>query len=92
MYFGTRVAVCSVPVDVLDGNTPHEQVQNLLIKPAESASMNVNTTLTPVQISFDANTIIVVSVLLLVLGFVFFVYLLLRRTAQGFKEGMKQDR
>lgn len=54
--------------------------------------MNVNTTLTPVQISFDANTIIVVSVLLLVLGFVFFVYLLLRRTAQGFKEGMKQDR
>lgn len=54
--------------------------------------MNVSTVLTPVQISFDANTIIVVSVLLLILGFVFFVYLLLRRTAQGFKEGMKQDR
>ena len=35
------------------------------------------------------NNIIVFTVLGLILGFVFFVFLLLRRTAQGFKEGME---
>ncbi len=35
------------------------------------------------------NTIIVVSVLALILLFVFFVFLLIRRSAQGFKEGME---
>lgn len=35
------------------------------------------------------NTVIVVSVLSLILVFIFFVYLLVRRTAQGFKEGME---
>lgn len=43
-------------------------------------------------ISLDSNTIIVLFVLALILGFVFFVYLLLRRTAQEFKEGMNQNR
>jgi len=52
--------------------------------------MNVTLAPTLAQISFDANTMIVVAVLVLILGFVFFVYLLLRRTAQGFKEGMRQ--
>jgi flagellar biogenesis protein FliO len=40
----------------------------------------------------DANTFIIVGVLILILGFIFFVYMLLRRTAQGFKEGMQGDR
>lgn len=35
------------------------------------------------------NTIIVVAVLILILAFIFFVYLMLRRSAQGFKEGME---
>lgn len=35
------------------------------------------------------NTLIILGVLLLMLGFIFFVYLMLRRTAQGFKEGME---
>jgi preprotein translocase subunit YajC len=35
------------------------------------------------------NTVIVVSVLTLILLFIFFVYLLVRRSAQGFKEGME---
>jgi hypothetical protein len=34
--------------------------------------------------------IIIGSVLALILVFIFFVYLLLRRTAQGFKEGMNK--
>lgn len=34
-------------------------------------------------------TIIVFAVLALILIFIFFVYLLVRRTAQGFKEGME---
>ncbi|WP_438267330.1 DUF7859 family protein [Halovenus rubra] len=38
------------------------------------------------------NTAIVVSVLALILGFIFFVFLLLRRSAQGFKEGMEGGR
>ncbi len=38
------------------------------------------------------NTVIVVSVLALILLFVFFVFLLIRRSAQGFKEGMDQNR
>ncbi|SDJ83821.1 hypothetical protein SAMN05216226_11035 [Halovenus aranensis] len=38
------------------------------------------------------NTVIVVSVLALILLFVFFVFLLIRRSAQGFKEGMEQGR
>jgi flagellar biogenesis protein FliO len=37
------------------------------------------------------NTAIVVTVLGLILGFVFFVFLLLRRSVQGFKEGMKES-
>jgi flagellar biogenesis protein FliO len=32
------------------------------------------------------------TVLTLILLFIFFVYLLLRRTAQGFKEGMNKNR
>ena len=52
--------------------------------------MNVPAALALALISLDANTIVVLTVLLLILGFIFFVYLLLRRTAQGFKEGMKQ--
>ena len=36
-----------------------------------------------------SNTTIVVFILGLFLLFIFFVYLLLRRTAQGFKEGME---
>lgn len=40
----------------------------------------------------DANTGIVLVVLGLIILFVFFVYLLLRRTAQGFKEGMEGGR
>ena len=39
----------------------------------------------------DTNTLIIVTVLALILGFIFFVYLLLRRTAQGFKEGMQEE-
>jgi flagellar biogenesis protein FliO len=39
----------------------------------------------------DTNTLIIVTVLALILGFIFFVYLLLRRTAQGFKEGMNGE-
>jgi len=35
------------------------------------------------------NNIIVFTVLGMILLFVFFVFLLLRRTAQGFKEGMQ---
>lgn len=35
------------------------------------------------------NTIIVVTVLGLILLFIFFVFLLIRRSAQGFKEGME---
>jgi len=35
------------------------------------------------------NDVIVFTVLGLILLFVFFVFLLLRRTAQGFKEGMQ---
>lgn len=35
------------------------------------------------------NDVIVFTVLGMILLFVFFVYLLLRRTAQGFKEGMQ---
>lgn len=35
------------------------------------------------------NTFIVVFVLSLILLFIFFVYLLLRRSAMGFKEGME---
>jgi preprotein translocase subunit YajC len=38
------------------------------------------------------NTVIVVSVLAIILLFVFFVFLLIRRSAQGFKEGMEQGR
>jgi hypothetical protein len=38
-----------------------------------------------------ATPIIIGSVLALILGFIFFIYLLLRRTAQGFKEGMDQN-
>ena len=34
------------------------------------------------------NTVIVFGVLILILLFIFFVYLMLRRTAMGFKEGM----
>ncbi|MFT4947172.1 MAG: flagellar biogenesis protein FliO [Natronomonas sp.] len=34
------------------------------------------------------NTIIVMSVLALILGFIFFVYLIVRRTTQEFKRGM----
>jgi preprotein translocase subunit YajC len=34
------------------------------------------------------NTFIVVSVLALIMGFIFFVFLLVRRSAQQFKEGM----
>jgi len=50
----------------------------------------MNVTAALALISLDANTIVVLTVLLLILGFIFFVYLLLRRTAQGFKEGMRQ--
>jgi len=39
----------------------------------------------------DTNTLIIVSVLALILAFIFFVYLLLRRTAQGFKEGIEGE-
>lgn len=35
------------------------------------------------------NTLIVLFVLALILLFIFFVYMLVRRTAQGFKEGME---
>lgn len=34
------------------------------------------------------NTVIVISVLALIMAFIFFVFLLLRRSAQQFKEGM----
>jgi flagellar biogenesis protein FliO len=37
-----------------------------------------------------STTFIVGSVLALILVFIFFIYLLLRRTAQGFKEGMDE--
>lgn len=37
-------------------------------------------------------TIIVAAVLILILLFVFFVYLMARRTLQGFKEGMERGR
>jgi flagellar biogenesis protein FliO len=40
----------------------------------------------------DANTSIVLVVLGFIVLFIFFVYLLLRRTAQGFKEGMDGGR
>ena len=40
----------------------------------------------------DTNTLIIGGVLVLILGFIFFVYLLVRRTLQGFKEGMDQSR
>ena len=36
-----------------------------------------------------ANTIIILVVLGLILLFIFFLYLMARRTAQGFKEGMQ---
>jgi hypothetical protein len=50
-------------------------------------------TLTAVPlISLDSNTIIVLFVLGLILGFIFFVYLLLRRTFTEFKDGMNQGR
>lgn len=42
-------------------------------------------------LSLISNTTIVISVLALILLFIFFVYLLLRRTAQGFKEGMRDS-
>lgn len=35
------------------------------------------------------NTVIVLFVLGMILVFVFFIFLLLRRSAQGFKEGME---
>lgn len=44
------------------------------------------------MVALISNTTIVVSVLALILLFVFFVYLLLRRTAQGFKEGMNSGK
>lgn len=37
------------------------------------------------------NTIIVMSILALFLGFIFFVYLMLRRTTQEFKRGMNGE-
>ena len=37
------------------------------------------------------NTAIVLTVFGLILGFVFFVYLLFRRSVQGFKEGMEES-
>ncbi len=37
------------------------------------------------------NTLIVMSILGLFLGFIFFVFLLLRRTTQEFKRGMKGE-
>lgn len=40
----------------------------------------------------DANTGIVLVVLGFIILFIFFVYLLVRRTAQGFKEGMEGGR
>jgi flagellar biogenesis protein FliO len=40
----------------------------------------------------DANMSIVLVVLGFIILFIFFVYLLLRRTAQGFKEGMEGGR
>jgi hypothetical protein len=43
------------------------------------------------SVGMDTNTLIIVSVLALILAFIFFVYLLLRRTAQGFKEGMEGE-
>jgi len=38
------------------------------------------------------NNLIIGAGLAVILGFIFFVFLLLRRTAQGFKEGMNQGR
>ncbi len=38
------------------------------------------------------NTLIVLFVLGMILLFIFFVFLLLRRSAQGFKEGMQQGK
>jgi hypothetical protein len=38
------------------------------------------------------NTIILAAVLVLILGFIFFLYLMFRRTMQGFKEGMDSGR
>lgn len=35
------------------------------------------------------NTIITLTVLGMILGFIFFIFLMLRRSAQGFKEGME---
>jgi|GEM_PF-1531323 len=35
---------------------------------------------------------VLVAIVAILLGFVFLVYLFLRRTAQGFKEGMNQGR
>lgn len=43
-------------------------------------------------LGMDTNTTIVVFVMILIVGFIFFVYLLLRRTFQGFKEGMQGER
>ncbi|WP_449271931.1 DUF7859 family protein [Halovenus carboxidivorans] len=37
------------------------------------------------------NTIIVVSILGLILGFIFFVYLMIRRTTEEFKRGMNSE-
>jgi hypothetical protein len=41
------------------------------------------------MVEFDP---VLVGLLALLVGFVFFVYLLLRRTVLGFKEGMKSGR
>jgi len=38
------------------------------------------------------NNVIIIAGLSIILLFIFFVFLLLRRTAQGFKEGMEQGR
>jgi flagellar biogenesis protein FliO len=38
------------------------------------------------------NNLIIFAGLAVILLFIFFVFLLLRRTAQGFKEGMEQGR
>lgn len=43
----------------------------------------------PTMVEFDP---VLVGLLVLILGFVFFVYLFLRRTVTGFREGMQQGK
>jgi flagellar biogenesis protein FliO len=56
-----------------------------------TATCRVETSfISPVEADGMSSTFIIGGVLALILVFIFFIYLLLRRTAQGFKEGMDE--